>query len=100
MVKNLPANAGSAGWIPGLARFPGGQHGNPLQYSCLENPMARGAWQAAVHRDVDSLPGPIMHIFEGVGVGGSRDYLPPIFALKKKKIHPFLLLQSLKTGRE
>ena len=54
MLKNLPANAGSAGWIPGLARSPGGQHGNPLQYSCLENPMARGAWQAAVHRAVDS----------------------------------------------
>ena len=35
--------------IPGLGRFPGGEHGNPLQYSCLENSMDRGAWQAAVH---------------------------------------------------
>ena len=37
------------GSIPRLGRFPGGEHGNPLQYSCLENPMDRGAWQAAVH---------------------------------------------------
>ena len=48
-IKNLPANAGDAGSIPGLGRFPGGGHGNPLQYSCLENPMDRGAWHAAVH---------------------------------------------------
>ena len=37
------------GLIPGLGRFPGGGRGNPLQYSCLENPMDRGAWQATVH---------------------------------------------------
>ena len=52
MVKNLPANAGNisdAGSIPGLGRSPGGGHGNPLQYSSLENPMDRGAWQATVH---------------------------------------------------
>ena len=52
MVKNLPANAGAtgdAGSIPGLGRSPGGGNGNPLQYACLENPMDRGAWQAAVH---------------------------------------------------
>ena len=49
MVKNLPANVGDVGLIPGLGRFPGGGHGNPLQYSCLENPMDRGAWQATVH---------------------------------------------------
>ena len=51
MVKNLPANAGDirdAGLIPGLGRSPGGGHGTPLQYSCLENPMDRGAWQATV----------------------------------------------------
>ena len=48
-VKNLPANAGDArntGSIPGLGRFPGEGNGNPLQYSCLENPMDRGAWRA------------------------------------------------------
>ena len=52
MVKNLLANAGDAadaGLIPVLGRSPGGGNDNPLQYSCLENPMARGAWRAAVH---------------------------------------------------
>ena len=47
MVKNPPANArgvGDTGSIPGLGRSPGGGHGNPLQYSCLENPTDRGAW--------------------------------------------------------
>ena len=51
MVKSLPANAGDtrdAGSIPGLGRSPGGGNGNPLQYSCLGNPMDRGAWQATV----------------------------------------------------
>ena len=51
MVKNLPINAGDAGdvgSIPGLRRSPGGGHGNPLQYSCLENPMDRGVWWAAI----------------------------------------------------
>ena len=52
VVKNLPANAGGVGdpgSIPGLGRSPGGGNGNLLQYSCLENPMDRGAWQATVH---------------------------------------------------
>ena len=51
--KNLPANAGDvrdAGLIPGSGRSCGREHGNPLQYSCLENPMDRGAWQATVHK--------------------------------------------------
>ena len=42
-------NAGDPGSIPGLGRSPGEGNGNPLQYYCLENPMDRGAWQAAVH---------------------------------------------------
>ena len=53
VVNNLPANAGDirdVGSIPGLGRSPGKGHGNPLQYSCLENPMDRGAWWAIVHR--------------------------------------------------
>ena len=50
MVKNLPANAGDMGSIPGLGKSPGGGHGNPLQYSCLENPMDGGAWWGTVHR--------------------------------------------------
>jgi len=43
VAKNLPGNAGDAGSIPGLGRSPGEGNGNPLQYSCLENPMDRGA---------------------------------------------------------
>ena len=49
MVKNLPANAVDAGPIPGSGKSPGGGNGNPLQYSCLENPMDRGARWATVH---------------------------------------------------
>ena len=48
MVKNPTANAGGIGSIPGLGRSPGGGNGNSLQYSCLENPMHRGAWWATV----------------------------------------------------
>ena len=50
MVKNSPTNAGDVGSIPGLGRSPGEGKGYPLQYSCLGNPMDRGAWQATVHR--------------------------------------------------
>jgi len=53
VVKNLPAHAGDMtdrGSIPGLRITPGLGHDNPLQYSCLENPVDRGAWQATVHR--------------------------------------------------
>ena len=49
MVKNPPANAGDVVSIPGLGRSPGEGNGNPLQYSCLENFMDGGAWQAIVH---------------------------------------------------
>ena len=52
VVKNLPTNAGDmrdAGSIPVSERSPGGGHDNPLWYSCLENPMDRGAWRATVH---------------------------------------------------
>ena len=49
VVKNPPDNARDLGLIPGSGRPPGGVHGNPLQYSCLENPMNRTAWQSTVH---------------------------------------------------
>ena len=52
VVKNPPANAGDVrdvGSIPGLGRSPGEGNGSPLQYSCLENPMDRGGWEAMVH---------------------------------------------------
>ena len=48
--KESACNAGHTGSVPGLGRSPGGGHGNPLQCSCLENPMDRGAWWAMVHR--------------------------------------------------
>ena len=54
LVKNLPANAGDVGSIPGSGRAPGGGNGNPLQYSCLRNPMERGAWQATVQGVAES----------------------------------------------
>ena len=56
-VKSLPANAGDirdTGSIFGSGRSPGGGNGNPLQYSCLENPMDRGAWQAVVYRVIET----------------------------------------------
>ena len=53
VVKNLSTEAGdirNVSSVPGSGGSPGGGHGNPLQYSCLENPVDRGAWWAAVHR--------------------------------------------------
>ena len=49
VAKNPPANAGELGLIPGLGRSSGEENGNPLQYSCLGNPMNRGVWMATVH---------------------------------------------------
>ena len=66
VVKSLPANAGEvrgSGSIPGLGRSPGEGNGNPLQYSCLGNPMARGAWWAIVHEVVKSWMHLSTHIF-------------------------------------
>ena len=54
MAKESVCNAGDAGLIPGLGRSPGEGHGNPLQYSFLENPMDREAWQARAHRVANS----------------------------------------------
>ena len=59
VVKNPPANAGDAGSIPGLGRSPGEGHGNPLQYSYLDNPTDRAAWWAIVHgpKELDTTEG-------------------------------------------
>ena len=57
VVKNLPVNAGQLGSIPGSGRPPGGGNGHPLQSSCLQNPMDRGAWWATVqggHKELDT----------------------------------------------
>ena len=61
VVKNLLADAGDVGLITGLERSPGGGNGKPLQYSCLENPMNRGAWWATVHRGAKSQIWPSIH---------------------------------------
>ena len=70
VINNLPANAGDAGdagdargtgLIPGLGRFPGEGNGYPLQYSCLENSIDRGAWQVTVHGVAKSWIGLSMH---------------------------------------
>ena len=58
VVKNLPVDARDvkdSGSIPGSGRSPGGGHGNSLQYSCLENPMDQGVWQAIVHGVAENL---------------------------------------------
>ena len=63
MVKNLPANAGDLGLIPGSGRSAGKGNSNPLQYSCLENPMDRGDWPATVHgvAESDTAEGLTLH---------------------------------------
>ena len=58
VVKNPPANAresGDTGLLLGSGRSPGGGHGNPVQYSCLDNPMDSGAWRTTVYRAAESL---------------------------------------------
>ena len=54
VVKNLPANGGDAGLIPGSGRSPGGGQGSPFQYSCLENPLVKGAWRHRLYRATQS----------------------------------------------
>ena len=72
MVKNLLAKAGDArdaGSTPGLERSSGQGHGNPLQYSCLENPMNRGTWQAMVHRVAESKTQLKQFSMHAIGLG-------------------------------
>ena len=74
MTENMPANAGDVrdgASAPGSGRFPRGGHGNPLQYSCLENSIDRGVWWATVHRVAQSWTQPkrlSMHICMGTCV--------------------------------
>ena len=79
VVKNLPANSGDikdVGSIPGLGRSPGEGNGNPLQYSCLENPMDRGAWRAGIH-----------------GVAKSRTWLKWLSTSEKIELYLFVPLK-------
>ena len=75
MVKNLPANARDASSTPGSGRSPGVGNGNPLQYSCLENSMDRGVWQATVHKVAKSQTGLS---------NSARMHLPTNEGIKKK----------------
>ena len=70
--KESTCNAGDMGLITGWGRSPGGEHGNPLQYPCLENPMDRGAWWVTVHR-VKRLKRLIMHTTNFLLHGHTQD---------------------------
>ena len=72
MVKNLPANAGDSGSIPGLETSPGGGNSNPLQDSCLGNSMDRGAWQATCY-GVESWTHLSMHTHPKASVSPGLD---------------------------
>ena len=78
-VKASACNVGDLGSVPGLGRSPGEGNGNPLQYSCLENPMDRGTWQAPVHRVAKSQTQLSNFIFTFTFILHST-------ALKKKKM--------------
>ena len=87
MVKNPPANTGDVrdtGLVPGLGRSPGGGHGHPLQYSCLENPMDRGAWQALrsqrVRHDSSAIPWHV-HEHKGLPFDGFGTFIIGLIAL-------------------
>ena len=73
MVKNPPANAGDVGSIPGSGRSPGGGNGNPLKYSCLENPKDRRAWRAMVHGAAKSQTRLSTHAEALMGFPGGSD---------------------------
>ena len=81
VVKNLPANAGDAGVIPGSGIYPGGENGNPFQYSCLENPTEGGAWWTAIHGVAKS----------GIRLRMSKTHL---FVCAGFFVHPFPLFYS------
>ena len=84
VVKIPPANVGNArdvGSIPGLRRSPGGGNGNPLQYSCLENLMDRGAWRATVHSAAKSLTWLRIHTHYSILYTGMHQSLLPCVAI-------------------
>ena len=94
VVKNLPANAGDArdtGLIPGSRKPLGGVNGNPLQYSCLENPMDRGAWWATVHggrKELDKTEGLSTNITSAQGKANQitmRYHLTPVRMVSNEK---------------
>ena len=99
MVKNLPADAANirdVGSIPGSERSPGGGHGNPLQYSCLENPMDRGAWRATVHRVTKNLTQ-----WSNLACTGTISYCPAHTGATERRAHHILKqAECLATGSQ
>ena len=94
MVKNLPANAGGTrdtGSTPGLGRAPGGKHGNPLQYSCLENSMDGEAWWATVHRVAKSWTQPKQLGMQACITRRIRTYVKK--AMERVKMNNCLILE-------
>ena len=84
-VKSPPASAGDvkdAGSVPGSGRSPGGGRGNPLQCSCLENPMDRGAWKATVHRVAQSWTR-LKRLTHTLECGDTVIFIVPILLMKK-----------------
>ena len=97
MVKNPPANAGDitdVGLIPELGRSPGEGHGNPLQHSCLENPMDRGAWRATVHTGTKSQTQLKQPSLQASGYSYIKFYLDNIVyrSFQYLNFYPFILL--------
>ena len=105
VMKNLPANVGDAGSIPGSGRSPGGRYGNPLQYSCPENSMDRGAWWAGYSPGLQRIRYEWAHPRTKSNTG-SETSLKLLRALKRKagwsqpqasKINPFDPVKHQKT---
>ena len=93
VVKNSPANAGDArdaGLILQLRRSPGGGNGNPLQYSCLENPMDRGAWQAMVQGVAKSQT----RLKRFRAYAGAKKWHTGMFIFQTPVSQPFMLLKN------
>ena len=83
-----------AGSIPGLARCPGGENGNPLQYSCLENPIDRGAWQARVHGIAKSQTGLSVRVHTHTHTHTHTTMKKPVLTTDHK-LSPLLLFKVL-----
>ena len=89
--KESACNAGNLGLIPGSGRSPGGGHGNPLQYSCWENSMDRGAWGLTVHKVAKRLSNSYTHTHTHTHT--IRLYQPSEF-MSKSKAHALPLFQN------
>ena len=84
VAKNPPANARDAGSIPGLGRCPGGGNGNPLQYSCWDNPMDRRDWRATVHGVTKSQTWLSTHTLPQPKITG-KTVTPPLLKLERPR---------------